>query len=153
MTCALAIRGNTLFVSPCMARLPGMNSTRCLIAASAFLLLTSVSATRAELRWDQFEQRFRARPQDRFIETKYRFTNVGNRAVTIDMILTSCGCTTTALTKMVYQPGESGELGVRYDFDASSGHQEKSILVTTSDGSRPAELRLVVDLSASIEGH
>jgi hypothetical protein len=136
-----------------MARPPGVNSTRCLIAASIFLWLTSIPAIQAELRWDQFEQRFQARPQDRFIETKYRFTNVGNKAVTIDMVLTSCGCTTTALTKMIYQPGESGELGVRYDFDASGGHQEKSILVTTNDGSRPAELRLVVDLSESTKGH
>ena len=124
-----------------------MNSTRCVIAASVFLLLASVSATQAELRWQQLEQKFQVRSQDKFIETKYQFTNVGKQAVTIDMVLTSCGCTTTALTKTLYQPGETGELVVRYDFDASSGHEEKSILVTTNDNSRPTELRLVVDFS------
>jgi hypothetical protein len=124
-----------------------MNSTRCVIGTAVFLLLASISATQAELRWQQLEQRFQVRSQDKFIETKYQFTNVGNQAVAIDMVLTSCGCTTTALTKMVYQPGESGELVVRYDFDASSGHQEKSILVTTNDNSHPTELRLVVDFS------
>jgi hypothetical protein len=124
-----------------------MNSTRCVLVTSVLLLLASISAAQAELRWQQLEQRFEVRPQDKFIKTAYRFTNVGDQAVTIDMVLTSCGCTTTALTKTVYQPGESGELVVRYDFDASSGHQEKSILVTTNDDSRPTELRLVVDFS------
>ena len=124
-----------------------MNSTRCVLVTSVLLLLASISAAQAELRWQQLEQRFEVRPQDKFIKTAYRFTNVGDQAVTIDMVLTSCGCTTTAFTKTVYQPGESGELVVRYDFDASSGHQEKSILVTTNDDSRPTELRLVVDFS------
>ena len=124
-----------------------MYSSRYVIVATVFLLLASISATQAELRWQQLEQKFQVRWQDKFIETKYVFTNVGNQAVTIDMVLTSCGCTTTALTKMVYQPGESGELVVRYDFDASSGHEEKSILVTTNDNSHPTELRLVVEFS------
>jgi hypothetical protein len=124
-----------------------MNSSRYVIVATVFLLLASISATQAELRWQQLEQKFQVRSQDKFIETKYVFTNVGNQAVTIDMVLTSCGCTTTALTKTVYQPGESGELVVRYDFDASSGHEEKSILVTTNDNSHPTELRLVVEFS------
>jgi hypothetical protein len=124
-----------------------MNSSRYVILAIAFVLLASISAARAELRWQQLEQKFQVRSQDKFIETKYQFTNVGKQAVTIDMVLTSCGCTTTGLTKTVYQPGESGELVVRYDFDASSGHQEKSILVTTNDNSHPTELRLVVDFS------
>jgi hypothetical protein len=129
-----------------------MNSSRYVIVATVFLLLASISATQAELRWQQLEQKFQVRSQDKFIETKYVFTNVGNQAVTIDMVLTSCGCTTTALTKTVYQPGESGELVVRYDFDASSGHEEKSILVTTNDNSHPTELRLVVEFQGRPAG-
>jgi hypothetical protein len=140
----LRLSGEVLFFSVFSSL---MHSTRCVIATIFFLLLASASASQAQLHWNQLEQRFEVRPRDKFVQTKYQFTNVGSQAVTIDMVLTSCGCTTTALTKTVYQPGESGELVVRYDFDASSGHQEKSILVTTNDNSHPTELRLVVDFS------
>ncbi|MEM7228380.1 MAG: DUF1573 domain-containing protein, partial [Planctomycetota bacterium] len=42
--------------------------------------------------------------------TTFKFSNVGTDTLVIDQIKPSCGCTTTQLEKMVYEPGESAEI-------------------------------------------
>lgn len=66
-------------------------------------------------------------------DVTFHFRNSGNAPVTIIYIQTSCGCTTAALDKQVYAPGESGDLKVTYRFGGQVGPQEKAISVTTSD--------------------
>ncbi len=63
----------------------------------------------------------------------FHFRNSGNAPVTITYIQTSCGCTTAALAKQVFAPGESGDLKVTYRFGGQVGQQEKTVSVTTSD--------------------
>ncbi len=63
----------------------------------------------------------------------FHFKNSGTAPVTIIYVQTSCGCTTAALAKQVYAPGEGGDLKVTYRFGGQVGSQEKTISVTTSD--------------------
>ena len=101
----------------------------------------------AQLKWDTLEQTVKVNPGDREAVAKYRFTNVGSKTVTIDGVKTSCGCTTAALAKNDYAPGESGEIVARMEVGSRTGHQEKSILVTTKDNPKaPTALRLLADI-------
>ena len=101
----------------------------------------------AQLKWDTVEQTLKAKPGDREIVATYRFTNAGTTPITIDNVHTSCGCTTAALTKNDYAPGESGQIVARMDIGSRTGHQEKSILVTTKqDPKTPTVLRLIADI-------
>jgi len=101
----------------------------------------------AQLKWDTMEQSLKSKPGDREVVATYRFTNTGTTPITIDNVHTSCGCTTAALTKNEYAPGESGEIVARMDIGSRTGHQEKSILVTTKQNPKaPMILRLIADI-------
>ena len=61
----------------------------------------------------------------------FHFRNSGGRPVRILAVQTSCGCTSAALAKQTYAPGESGDLQVTYRFGGQVGAQEKTVTVTT----------------------
>lgn len=117
-----------------------------------FLAFAFVTPAFGQLKWDQTIQTFAARPLDKQVIAHYRFTNAGRSPVTIGEIRTSCGCTTTALTKRQYSPGESGEIEARFQLAGHLGHQEKWIHVTTDlPADDPTLLRLVVDIPPAIK--
>jgi len=66
-------------------------------------------------------------------EFAFHFRNTGSAPLTITSVQTSCGCTSAALAKQVYAPGEGGELKVTYRFGGQVGAQEKVVSVTTND--------------------
>lgn len=107
----------------------------CLCAGSAF----------GQLAWDNTEQTFNSKPRDQAVVAKYKFTNTGNKPIKIENVRTSCGCTTAALSKTEYAPGESGEIEAKFVFSGRTGRQEKTILVTTSAApEQPTILKLHV---------
>ncbi|MGE9295853.1 MAG: DUF1573 domain-containing protein [Puniceicoccales bacterium] len=71
----------------------------------------------------------------------YPFTNTGNEPVTIERVISSCGCTVPKLAKETYAPGESGELAATFDFGARTGAQSKVITVFI-EGQRDKPIRL-----------
>jgi hypothetical protein len=120
--------------------------------AVTVLFLALMTSAYAGLQWDNLEQTFAVKPADSTVVAKYRFTNTGTEPVTIDSVRTSCGCTTATLTKKEYLPGESGEIEARFEVGGRVGHQEKAILVTTSDSPQtPAVLRLIANIPESIK--
>ena len=107
----------------------------CLCASSAF----------AQLTWDKTEQTFNATPEDGSVVARYKFTNTGSKPIKIQSVLTSCGCTTAALAKTDYAPGESGEIDARFSFFGHTGSQYKKIMVSTSAApGQPTTLKLNV---------
>jgi hypothetical protein len=96
-----------------------------------FLLLVLASPVFGQLKWENPEQTFTAKPLDKVIVARFRFTNIGNTSLKITDLRPSCGCTTAALQKKEYAPGESGEIEAKFKFDGRVGHQEKWILVKT----------------------
>jgi Protein of unknown function (DUF1573) len=105
----------------------------------------------AQLKWEQVEQTFAPGPLDKQVAAKYRFTNIGTAPVSIKDVRTSCGCTTAALKKWEYAPGESGEIEANFQFAGHIGHQEKWIFVTTSAAPRePTLLRLIVNIPIAV---
>jgi hypothetical protein len=116
-----------------------------------FTFLALATPVFAQLTWQNPEQTFTPKPFDKEVITKYRFTNTGSSAITIDQVRPSCGCTTAALAKKQYAPGESGEIEVKFAIEGRTGRQEKSILVTTtSTPNQPMNLRLVVNIPETV---
>jgi hypothetical protein len=97
----------------------------------AFLFLVLASPVFGQLKWENPEQTVTAKPTDKVLVTKYRFTNVGTTPVKITDLRTSCGCTTAFLEKKEYAPGESGEIEAKFKFKGEVGRHEKWIVVST----------------------
>jgi hypothetical protein len=115
-----------------------------------FLLLvlaTLATSGFGQLKWENTEQTFTAKPLDKVIVARFRFTNIGNTSLKITDLRPSCGCTTAALQKKEYGPGESGEIEARFKFDGRVGHQEKWIVVSTDwVPPQPTILRMTVNI-------
>jgi hypothetical protein len=113
----------------------------CVFASSAF----------GQLTWGTMEQTFKSKPEDKEVVAKYKFTNTGAQYIKIENVRTSCGCTTAALTKTDYAPGESGEIEAKFTFSGRTGKQEKSILVTDSVApEQPTVLKLHVYIQETV---
>ena len=63
----------------------------------------------------------------------FEFTNTGEGVLLIREIKASCGCTTTHLEKMEYQPGESGSIELNFH-PKGYGPQTKTITVKSNAG-------------------
>jgi hypothetical protein len=94
----------------------------------------------ALLNWETTQITQKADPLDISVAATFKFTNIGDTAVTFGEIKPSCGCTTAKLDKKVYQPGESGEITGILDIGSRQGLQTKSIRVTTDDEDEPTVL-------------
>jgi Protein of unknown function (DUF1573) len=117
-----------------------------------FLLCAFAGSAFGQLTWENPEQTFNSKPQDQSVVAKYRFTNTGKQSLKIGSVKTSCGCTTAALTKTEYAPGESGEIEAKFVFAGRTGRQEKAITVSTSDTpQQPTILRLVVNIEEPVK--
>src|ERR1700731_4704592 len=113
------------------------------------LLLFSLSvfagSAFGQLAWETTEQTFNSKPEDKEVVAKYKFANTGANTVKIQNVRTSCGCTTAALNKTDYAPGESGEIEAKFAFSGRTGRQEKAIMVdTTANPQQPTILKLHV---------
>jgi hypothetical protein len=116
-----------------------------------FLFVLLTAPVFGQLKWENPEQSFLPQLQDKQVVARFRFTNVGTMPVTINDVHTSCGCTTAALQKKQYAPGESGEIDATFQIAGRTGHQEKAIYVTTSSALlNPTVLRLKVDIPEAL---
>ncbi len=71
------------------------------------------------------------------VDTSFEFENTGDAPLQIDEVTTSCGCTTAALKKKSYKPGESGTIPVTFNSQNFEGKITKRITVSTNDKAAP----------------
>lgn len=83
------------------------------------------------------------------LHASYAFENKTAEAIVVLDTSASCGCTSPALEKKVYEPGEKGEIKVTYTPGSRQGVQTNSITVRTSAGD--VFLQLVVHLPQRLE--
>lgn len=82
----------------------------------------------------------------------YRFTNVGEHALQIKRLVSSCSCAAAVCTVREVVPGASAEISVRYNPEGHPGKFERKVFVYTQDGNDPsAVLKLSVDVSAGAD--
>lgn len=77
--------------------------------------------------------------------------NTGDAPLIVDEVVTTCGCTTAALTPMTLAPGESGNLHIAFDSGAHgpdlTGPIMRRVILVSND---PAQPEANVDLQANI---
>ena len=114
-------------------------------------LLFSPPIARAALKWEQLRADLAPGPKDKTVEATFAFVNEGTATVTIESLKSSCGCTTAALDKKVYAPGEKGEVRARFDIGQRRGLQTKTIAVKFQDDPTPAILTLAVAIAEPVK--
>jgi hypothetical protein len=84
-----------------------------------------------QLSWDTRQLDFHPKPEEAVVKGEFAFTNIGKTPVTITDVKTSCGCTTAALTKTTYAPGEKGAIATTFTIGDRTGLQQKQVVVRT----------------------
>ena len=115
-------------------------------AAAGVCSLWNLANAQAALDWPQKTVEAKATADTPVVEIKFPFKNTGSIPVDVTQVESSCGCTTVALEKRHYAPGEGGEIVARYTVADHAGVQKKNVLVATGDGAEPTELTLVVNI-------
>lgn len=110
-------------------------------------LLFLAPLAHAELKWEKTVQQFQRVPEDKAVEARYAFRNIGTAPLTIKSLRSSCGCTTARLDKKTYAPGEAGEVVLRFTFGDRKGNYLKGVTVTTDEkAAEPVVLKLYVEI-------
>ena len=82
------------------------------------------------------------------LKHSFKFKNRGGQPLKLKRVKASCGCTATAPSQDVIQPGESAFIEATFDSKGRSGKQHKTIMVQSNDPVNPnvvLHLRVTVD--------
>jgi hypothetical protein len=83
---------------------------------------------------------------------EFRFTNTGGSLLKIKEVSKSCGCTPYTLTKMEYEPNESGTLKVEYNASSRPASIRKTLFVSSNDAAKPrVELVIKAEIVAKVD--
>ena len=84
-------------------------------------------------------------------EFTVQVSNTGSSPLLIEAVTTSCGCTSASVTPETIQPGQSGELNVRYDSGAHgpefAGEVQRQVFISSND---PDSREVVLNLQAMV---
>lgn len=86
----------------------------------------------------------------------FRFANRGTRALRIESVETSCGCTAAVLADDTIAPGASGSIQARFDTGRFLGAQSKRLNVRSNDPAHPITtlvLRGEVTAEVAVQPH
>ncbi len=91
------------------------------------------------LTFDSESKAVKTKPSDLTVAVPYSFTNTSQDTITIARWDSACSCLSARIKdgKMVYKPGEKGEIHIDFELGSFSGTQEKTVLLWTKDD--PAE--------------
>ena len=106
----------------------------------------AVSAPRISV--DEPEVDFGVAAEGTFVTHRFVLTNIGDETLEISDVLTTCGCTTVALSTRTLQPGDSVELEAILDTFGDGGRTVmKAFYVVSND---PATPRLTLRMRGKI---
>jgi hypothetical protein len=120
---------------------PWMRASR--VTAIALLIVLAQTAP-AALVWEAHEIAIAPALSEASTTATFGFVNTGTAAVTIKSVKPSCSCTTAALAKTVYAPGEAGAIVATFVVGDRVGEQRKTISVKTDDPDHPDEVLTLV---------
>jgi hypothetical protein len=84
---------------------------------------------------------------DKPVTHRFNFTNTSDRVISIRNVQTSCGCTTSPLTKRTFAPGESYHIEATFNPQNRRGKELKTLHVDTDDpGFGRYDLQINVDI-------
>ena len=125
---------------------------RCLLFLLALLTASGMAqAQQPALRWDKKTVEVQTGPANKTARAEFTFTNTSSHPVVIDAVKSSCGCTTAALEKRIYQPGEKGSLVGILTIGFRQGVQVKSIRVDVRGEPEPVLLTMVTHIAEPVK--
>jgi hypothetical protein len=110
-------------------------------------VLTAGDFARTRIRWEFRFRELEAGPADETQTAEFPFSNEGTQPITLTSITTSCGCTTAALDKTVFRPGERGTIRTVFTKGDRTGEQLERVTITTDEPGKPSvklELRITI---------
>ena len=108
------------------------------LAIAVACLFLAESRLHAQLQWESTTLREELAMGQANSEAVFRFENKGRDPVIIRSIKSSCSCTTAAVTRTTYHPGDKGEIVARFEVGSRTGAQRNTILVQTNDPLAPS---------------
>lgn len=95
-------------------------------------------------------------PDAKTVMVPYQFSNKTDRTITIKRYDSACSCLSAKIKggKLVYEPGESGEIRVNFELGTFSGLVEKTVLLWTTEDQdeKPSSvLSVVLDIPVLFE--
>jgi uncharacterized protein YdeI (BOF family) len=109
----------------------------------ALWLLTAVAFAKSTIKFANTTVDFGEVSSGKIVDIVFEFENTGDDVLLIKNVIPSCGCTTAALTKKEYQPGEKGTIVSKFNTSGYNGKVIKTITVASNDGEM-AETRLTL---------
>jgi hypothetical protein len=76
-------------------------------------------------------------------DIRFEFVNAGDAQLVVKNVIPSCGCTTAELKQKTFEPGEKGEIPVKFNTSGYSGKVTKNVTVLSNDSENP-EVRLII---------
>lgn len=113
------------------------------VALALFLLLPVIALAKPALKFKSATFEFGEVSSGKILDIAFEFENSGDEALLIKNVVPSCGCTTAALDKKEYKPGEKGTISGKFNTSGYNGRVVKTITVTSNDPANP-EIRLAV---------
>jgi len=114
--------------------------------ASTVAVVTPPARSGAKLRFKTLTHDFGAVDDTDELHYEFEFTNEGAETLEITEVKASCGCTTTELTKMVYESGEEGAIDLIFH---PKGYGPQTKTITVKSNSAGSE-RIVVYVKSTV---
>lgn len=109
----------------------------------ALALLPALAFSEATLRFKSTTVDFGNVDSGKVVDILFQFENAGDDTLVIQNVIPACGCTTAALDKKEYAPGEKGKIASKFSTSGYSGKVIKTITVVSNDpASRETRLTL-----------
>ncbi len=99
-----------------------------------------------QINFETYEHNFGTIAQGEKVSYTFKFRNIGDGALQITDVTTSCGCTASKYSTEPVKPGESGTVEVIFDSYGREGKQLKSANVWTNCGEKPIKLQIFAEV-------
>ncbi|MEZ4852427.1 MAG: DUF1573 domain-containing protein [Bacteroidia bacterium] len=131
-----------LFVFEFLVAAAGAISAQTMFNQSPTLTSLEVKDAVAIATWEEGSHDFGVIPQGTPVSHTFHFTNTGNKALKIESVKPSCGCTVANYSREEIQPGETGYVEVTYNAH-STGIFTKTASVTynTEEGAKILKIK------------
>ncbi len=87
----------------------------------------------AKIKFEKSQHDFGIIKEGVVVDHVFKFSNIGKKPLEIKDVRSSCGCTVAKPNKMIFAPGENGELKVSFDSKNRSGRTSRTITMVTND--------------------
>lgn len=116
-----------------------------------FFSIAQAQTEQASIKFDKLSVNFGSFSEDDPIQKcTFTFVNDGTAPLVINQAVASCGCTVPTYTKTPVQPGEKGEICVKYNGAGKfPGHFKKTITVRTNGDPEMTRLYIEGDMKES----